>query len=660
MMLAVVTLLSGCAPDGFYADEEPIISSESSIIVEQVGSNEELSESPVPDVTNEPVESASPTVEPTESAESTTEPESTEVPVESAKPTEEPVATAIPVDVDGSVSGGDAVKTTGIGLLMSDGGSISLGEKTVTKENEDTLKLLENDVAVEVPIVDGYSILNDMVIGSTIELSIVPKAGYQIATYRLLIDSGEEVKSVLDFTTSPYQYEDSFEVIENLIIEVTFKSAKTTQDWLNSIINRIDEFDEYDIDLAGIYYQGENFYELVSMYEDPLCPLSDENWDSYLEYSGLEGLGYEEVKYLYEEGIELSELLDYPEVFYAAQPGHSGVSNYVRIVAGRSPKTAQSTGLPVIAQETSQMGTFYGMGFLKVNGINHFCIDHGLSFNSNKHFGSDEVEFTDFMKKAIIFYKKNHETTAHYVAAQLYIWCNLAGASFSVTYDELMQTSEWRTSLGNENLYLGTGAAVEAEIDNCNVNEFRNPCSLRCLDAQNWQRVICGDWEPIIIPPKGRIIVKKVDESGKPLAGCVFRVGSFATGKTWDLITDSSGTATLNDLDYGTYRVKEMQAPSKEYLVDPTPYWVTIPDENGSIVSTVQIVDKLKGREVEVTKYKQGTDIKVSAPGGLMQLFNVNTGELIAEWEPRYTFNSRLEAGDYRVHEAEAPSHYLV
>ena len=154
------------------------------------------------------------------------------------------------------------------------------------------------------------------------------------------------------------------------------------------------------------------------------------------------------------------------------------------------------------------------------------------------------------------------------------------------------------------------------------------------------------------------IILKKDNQTGLPLAGARFMVTTAGGNFIADLVTGSTGYATLNGLKPGSYVVKEVEAPDG-HIIDSTPQTFEIR------VGQTEPVFLVFGNDGKTTLYirKEDEQTRLPVAGAVFKLSRVN-GEVIKE---------RLETGldglasigdllpgDYVVEEIEAPKGYLL
>ena len=158
---------------------------------------------------------------------------------------------------------------------------------------------------------------------------------------------------------------------------------------------------------------------------------------------------------------------------------------------------------------------------------------------------------------------------------------------------------------------------------------------------------------------RGKIEGIKVNESDEPLENALF--GLFQTDCTefvesnaiMTAVSDENGYFAFDEIPYGEYVVKEIEAPTG-YILSDESYPVTI-SENGEIV---EITAENKPITIEISKQDvYGEELS----GAEMQLENAD-GEVIDEWTSDGTNHvvTELPAGEYTLKEIAAPDGYVI
>ena len=151
----------------------------------------------------------------------------------------------------------------------------------------------------------------------------------------------------------------------------------------------------------------------------------------------------------------------------------------------------------------------------------------------------------------------------------------------------------------------------------------------------------------------------KVNESDEPLENALFglfavdTVDFVADNAYMTAVSDENGYFEFNEIPYGEYVVREIEAPTG-YILSNESYPVTI-SEDGEIV---EITAENKPITIEISKQDiYGEELS----GAKMQLENAD-GELIDEWISDGTnyVVTELPAGAYVLKEIAAPDGYVI
>ncbi len=151
----------------------------------------------------------------------------------------------------------------------------------------------------------------------------------------------------------------------------------------------------------------------------------------------------------------------------------------------------------------------------------------------------------------------------------------------------------------------------------------------------------------------GKVEVLKKDEAGKKLKGAKFKVYK-EEKEVCSITTNDDGVGKCENLDNGTYTLKEVEAPLG-YVKSDKVYTFKITDNNYEIKMDL-VNEKIKG-SVEI--YKESADFlgDASLKGakyGIYNLDNVLVGEIITDLNGYGKFDN-LEYGEYYIKEIEAP-----
>lgn len=167
----------------------------------------------------------------------------------------------------------------------------------------------------------------------------------------------------------------------------------------------------------------------------------------------------------------------------------------------------------------------------------------------------------------------------------------------------------------------------------------------------------CGQFENEL--KRGKIEGIKVNESDEPLENALF--GLFKTDCTEPVesnaimtaISDETGYFAFDEVPYGEYIVKEIEAPTG-YILSEEGYLMTI-SEDGEIVG---ITAENKPITIEISKQDvYGEELS----GAEMELINSDE-ETVEKWTSDGTNHvvTELPAGDYTLKEIAAPDGYVI
>ncbi|WP_164489216.1 SpaA isopeptide-forming pilin-related protein [Ruminococcus sp. Marseille-P6503] len=167
----------------------------------------------------------------------------------------------------------------------------------------------------------------------------------------------------------------------------------------------------------------------------------------------------------------------------------------------------------------------------------------------------------------------------------------------------------------------------------------------------------CGQFTNIL--KRGKIEGIKINDSDEPLENAVF--GLFAVDTTdftadkayMTAVSDENGYFEFDEIPYGEYIVREIEAPTG-YILSDESYPVTI-SEDGKII---EISAENKPITIEISKQDiYGNELI----GAEMQLEN-SDGEVIDKWTSDGTNHvvTELPAGDYTLKEIAAPDGYVI
>ncbi|MGE7234325.1 SpaA isopeptide-forming pilin-related protein [Bacillus paranthracis] len=163
---------------------------------------------------------------------------------------------------------------------------------------------------------------------------------------------------------------------------------------------------------------------------------------------------------------------------------------------------------------------------------------------------------------------------------------------------------------------------------------------------------------------KGGVTLTKTDDiDGTALAGAVFKIVDANDEKKIirkNVTTGADGKVTVKDLEPGTYRFIETEAP-KDYVLNTNPIEFTI-DKSQQSFATVTATNSLKTGEVELLKVDEFGD-KKPLKGAVFKIVDVNNNDVRTDLTTNAdgkTKADKLRPGTYKFIETAAPEHYVL
>ena len=195
------------------------------------------------------------------------------------------------------------------------------------------------------------------------------------------------------------------------------------------------------------------------------------------------------------------------------------------------------------------------------------------------------------------------------------------------------------------------------------------------LNNTIYKVTISGSGQTVTVPNiinekiRGNIDGYKVDESGNTLAGAV--IGLFSNDTTTyttatalkTFTTDSKGYYKFSDVEYGTYKIAEISAPTG-YVLSNNVYAVNVSSDGETITLEDIVNTKIRG---SIDGYKVDENGKGLA-NAVIGLFSENTPNYTASAAIKtcrtdsngyYKFTD-VEYGSYRIREITAPTGYAL
>ena len=229
----------------------------------------------------------------------------------------------------------------------------------------------------------------------------------------------------------------------------------------------------------------------------------------------------------------------------------------------------------------------------------------------------------------------------------------LSDAVFEV-YRDARLVGTYTTNINGEinlrDLKTGTYRVKEVAVDNEHiVNSTPQQIEIDENSGDTAMLVFLNDQKPYIR------LVKLDSTTFEPLANAVFEVKKTDGSFTKEFTTDRNGEISLDELDVGTYVVKETKAPDG-YIADNTSRIATV---NGNDSATFVFTNTVKP-SIKITKIDKHTGEKLE--GAVVRIVNLSDNDV---WEKTTDKNgeillSGIDEGIYTVQEITAPEGYQL
>lgn len=230
----------------------------------------------------------------------------------------------------------------------------------------------------------------------------------------------------------------------------------------------------------------------------------------------------------------------------------------------------------------------------------------------------------------------------------------LAGAKFALKQGD--QTVAEGVSADDgvvtfKNVVFGDYEIVEIEAP---TGYVLNKKVLKVSVTENGKTVDAGVVENYRI--RGNVVVRKVDgEDQKPLAGARFAVKQ-GDKTVMEAVTTDEGVAVFENVEFGTYTLSEIEAPTG-YVLNSEPREVVIRENGVTVDAGVVENSKIRGSMIAVKKDSKtgvalaGAEFEIRNTHGdvVRTLISNEKGELHAE---------DLLFGEYELVETKAPKGY--
>lgn len=228
----------------------------------------------------------------------------------------------------------------------------------------------------------------------------------------------------------------------------------------------------------------------------------------------------------------------------------------------------------------------------------------------------------------------------------------LIGAKFEIRTAEGELVGEFTTdTTGDPTIAVEPGVYY--------VKEVKAPDGYLLSDEVHRIEVTAGKIVPLVVrndPAPSLVIFKGDANTGKGIAGAVFKVETADGDFIGQYTTDAQGEALIRPIKPGHYIVKEMSAPDG-YVIEETAKTITV---KVGVINRVEFMDAEKGSlVVRLEDQKDGHKLE----NGRFELYWAATGEKMGEG---VTDNSgsivwgNLIPGDYIVKQTYAPDGYTM
>ena len=253
-------------------------------------------------------------------------------------------------------------------------------------------------------------------------------------------------------------------------------------------------------------------------------------------------------------------------------------------------------------------------------------------------------------------------TDTNGVLSQYYFRTNISGVTVSQRRNVLTVTAT-KDAAAKLNGYISSdyGYALDVEgtesvlLEPSNGSNYQACTALTSLPDPVWAYI---HFKVKIVEEEGSLTINKMDaDTGKALAGVIYRLFDASGNKVADVTTGADGRAVFSDLPLGSYSYQEISAP-KGYVVDSTRYTVTI--STSALHITEQRTNALAKGSIEILKVDAET--RQPMAGVVYRLFDANGSKIAdgtTDGNGKVTF-AGLKPGKYAYQEISTVSGYLL
>ncbi|PGB62061.1 SpaA isopeptide-forming pilin-related protein [Bacillus toyonensis] len=348
---------------------------------------------------------------------------------------------------------------------------------------------------------------------------------------------------------------------------------------------------------------------------------------------------------------------------------------YKVLLNGFPQKSTQQLGVANEneAHYATQLAVWNALGQLDVNELKHENKNVEKAAKAIINNANNSEETQDIFMNVIPAEKQKAELKGEFFETNLYtVQTNAKSGSYKVVAknaptgvkivsengevrDQLSVGEKFRiqipknTKTGEFNLSVAANLTKVQAIAYRGTDTVQNATVLLERNEEKLSSDLAVNWEAT-----GSLKIKKVGENGEVLAGAVFEVFNANNESVGKITTGADGTAELNNLQIGTYTVKEIKAPTG-YVSGDKPQ--TIEVKTGETGAVQVVNNKVKGN-IEIKKLSDSGKI---LPNVEFTVFTEDGKEVkkIVTKENGIAKVEDLTYGKYYFLETKTPNGYL-
>ncbi|PEP81802.1 TQXA domain-containing protein [Bacillus toyonensis] len=348
---------------------------------------------------------------------------------------------------------------------------------------------------------------------------------------------------------------------------------------------------------------------------------------------------------------------------------------YKVLLNGFPQKSTQQLGVANEneAHYATQLAVWNALGQLDVNELKHENKNVEKAAKAIINNANNSEETQDIFMNVIPAEKQKAELKGEFFETNLYtVQTNAKSGSYKVVAknaptgvkivsengevrDQLSVGEKFRiqipknTKTGEFNLSVAANLTKVQAIAYRGTDTVQNATVLLERNEEKLSSDLAVNWEAT-----GSLKIKKVGENGEVLAGAVFEVFNANNESVGKITTGADGTAELNNLQIGTYTVKEIKAPIG-YVSGDKPQ--TIEVKTGETGAVQVVNNKVKGN-IEIKKLSDSGKI---LPNVEFTVFTEDGKEVkkVVTKENGIAKVEDLTYGKYYFLETKTPNGYL-